>query len=331
MNTAIEVHLEAQGAPPNFRYDVIQPLLQGRVPIDGVSIVPSGPMVAANMFSDERFKGGDFGLLDTNWGDLLPAIDAGWDVVLLPVFIKRKPAYNYVWVRANRGIEKPKDLEGKTFASFSYGSAISTFARGLLQHHWDVDLHKLKWLLGASGAFPIHDDGLQITYAEGPRKSPIARLLDGEVDAVLGDILDKRVWQTLEESPQVRRLFPDYQAQNERLLREQELLTPVHVIAMGGRLNRQYPDLARKLFEAFEQSRETAYEDALGDGSGYSLLLGNREQVRDQLATFGDVWRHGMSANRRTVESFLDYNHEQGVTGRRLSVEQVFAEATLDT
>ena len=331
MTDAVEVSLEAQGTLPNFRYDIIQPLLQGRVPVEGVTLTSAAPMVSAGMFTGERFKDGDFGLLDANWGDLVAAIDAGWDMVLLPVFIKRKPVYNYLWVRADRGIESPKDLEGKTFATVGYTSAISTYTRGFLQHHWGVDLHKLKWLLAFPGPFAIHDEAVQVAYAEGERKSPIARLLDGDVDASTGDITDARAWQSLEASPLVKRMFPDYRAENLRLLREHKILTPVHLIAMSGKLSRQHPSLARRLYDAFESSREQAYEDALSDGTGYSLTLGNRELMRDQLADLGDVWKHGVSANQNTVETFLDYNYEQGVTKSRLSIDRLFAAETLDT
>ena len=331
MTSDIEVTLEAQGALPNFRYDIIQPLVQGRVAINGASLKVSAPTASAGLFDNPRFEQGDFGLLDANWGDLLPAIDTGWDMVLLPVFIKRKPVYNYLWVRSDRGISAPKDLEGKTFASVGYTSAISTYTRGFLQHFWGVDLSRLTWLLGAPGRFEVHDKSVRINYAEGPRKTPIARLLDGDVDASTGDITDAKAWAALESSPDVKRMFPDYQEQNRRLLQDRKILTPVHVIAIGGKLDKAYPDLARRIYDAFERSRELAYDDAVGDGSGYSITLGNRELLRDQLAASGDVWKHGLAANQNVIETFLDYNFEQGVTKTRLSPDRVFARGTLDT
>jgi hypothetical protein len=102
-NSTLTVSLEAQGALPNFRYDLMQPLVQGRVPIEGVTIEASAPMQYAGYFDNPKFKDGDFGLVDVNIGDVLPAIEAGWDMVCLPLFIKRKPVYNFLWVRADRG------------------------------------------------------------------------------------------------------------------------------------------------------------------------------------------------------------------------------------
>src|SRR4051812_11676604 len=194
----LEVSFEAQGAQPNFRYDIIQPLVHGRVSIDGVDLKVGSATSVAGMFDNPKFENGDFGLLDANWGDLVPAIDAGWDLQLLPVFVKRKPVFNYLWVRADRGIEEPKDLEGKTLASVGYTSAISSYTRGFLQHDYGVDITKLTWMLAAPGRFEVYDKRIAIKYAEGPRKSPIDRLLDGDVDASTGDITDAKAWDALE-------------------------------------------------------------------------------------------------------------------------------------
>ena len=43
------------------------------------TLLASGPTASAGYFDNPKFKDGDFGLLDTNWGDVVPAIDAGWD------------------------------------------------------------------------------------------------------------------------------------------------------------------------------------------------------------------------------------------------------------
>src|SRR5262249_37875654 len=153
----MEVQLEAQGARPNFRYDIMQPLMQGRATIDGVTLRPSGANDLAGFFDNPKFKSGDFGLLDINMGDVLPAIGAGWDLQFLPVFIKRKPVYNYLWVRADRGIDQPKDLEGKTVGTVGYNSSISVYTRGFLNQFHDVDLTRLRWLVNSPGPFPVHN------------------------------------------------------------------------------------------------------------------------------------------------------------------------------
>lgn len=328
----LEITLDAQAALPNHRYDLMQPLLQGRITIDGVTIKPSGATERAGYFENPKFQDGDFGLLDTNVGDVLPAIEAGWDMICLPVFNKRKPVYNFLWVRADRGIESPKDLEGKTLATVGYASSISTYTRGLLARFEGVDLTKLRWLSAAPGRFPIHRGvEAQIEYASGPAKSPVQRLMDGEVDGSTGDIIASKDWQALEAHPGVKRLFPDYQERNRRLWLEHRILTPTHIIVMGGKLHRENPGLARKLYDAFEASKDMALDDALGDATGFSMLLHARELMRDQVRELGDMYPMGIAANRNTIDWFLDFNLEQGLTRERMTYEQLFADETLDT
>jgi 4,5-dihydroxyphthalate decarboxylase len=327
-----DVTLEAQGARPNFRYDILQPMLQGRAGLEGLRICPSGPLEMAGFFDKPKFKTGDFDLLDINMGDVIPAIDAGWDLRLLPVFIKRKPVFNYLWVRADRGIDTPKDLEGKTLGTVGYSSAISVYTRGFLQHHYGVDLTRLQWLVNSAGPFPVHNPSIAIRTAGGPSRSAIQRLLDGEIDASTGDITDLQAWRALEQpGAQVKRMFADYQGENLKLLREQGIFTPVHIIVIGGKLDREHPEAARTLYDAFERSRQVAYEDALSDATGYSIKGAMRELLRDEVAELGEVYAHGIAANRRAIDAFLDFCHEQGVTKTRLSDEQVFARGTLGT
>ena len=100
---------------------------------------------------------------------------------------------------------------------------------------------------------------------------------------------------------------------------------------MGGKLDRANPGLALTLYEAFEQSREIAYADAQGDGASYNLVVDARELVRDQLKAMGDVFKHGIAANKELIEMTLDFYYDQGQTKRRLAVDDVFAKSTLGT
>jgi 4,5-dihydroxyphthalate decarboxylase len=44
-----------------------------------------------------------------------------------------------------------------------------------------------------------------------------------------------------------------------------------------------------------------------------------------------DFWPYGLAPNRRTLETFLRYHHEQGLSGRRVAVEELFHPASLET
>ena len=81
---------------PVMRYDITMPILEGRVTIDGVKLRPVKSSSMINK-EDPKMKAGDFGLCDLNIGYWLPAIEAGWELVGLPVFSKRKPVYQLIF------------------------------------------------------------------------------------------------------------------------------------------------------------------------------------------------------------------------------------------
>ena len=54
--------------------------------------------------------------------------------------------------------------------------------------------------------------------------------------------------------------------------------------------------------------------------------------VESDLELMGeDWWPYGVGANRPAVETFLRYQHEQGLSARRFALEEVFAADLLGT
>jgi len=56
-----------------------------------------------------------------------------------------------------------------------------------------------------------------------------------------------------------------------------------------------------------------------------------RERLKEQLRDWGDPWRYGVQAKKSAIEAFIRYNHEQGMTRRKFSREEILAAGTLDT
>ncbi|HEX9880275.1 MAG TPA: hypothetical protein VGB25_08795, partial [Candidatus Binatia bacterium] len=257
--------------------------------------------------------------------------EAGWKIIGLPVFSKRKPVYTFLFCRSDAGIETPRDLEGKRIGSSSYPTGITVWLQGFLQHLHGVDISKLRWITSSPGrVFPLHKSEPKVEAADDPKKSPVQRLLDGEVDAIITDISDGKAFRTLEGSLQVKRLFPDYVEEDRRLYRDTGIYTTMHQIVMSKKLDRSHPELAGKLFAAFEEAKRLAYEDILNDRAGFSVVY-LRERLVEQTAEWGDPWKYGVKANKSVIDAFVSYCAEQGITGRRLSYEEFFAAGALET
>lgn len=315
---------------PLMRYDHTMPLLEGRVEIEGVKLSP----VRTNsmVFNDvAELREGKFGLWDLNMGYVLPAIEAGWQIVGLPVFAKRKPLYTYLFCHRDAGISSPKDLEGKRIGTGSYPTAITIWAQGLLKDLYRVDVSTLCWVTSNSRrVFPLCKSSPRVEAGEDPKKSPMNRLLDGEVDAIITDISDGKAFEALEQSPKVRRLFPNYVDEDMRLYRETGIYTPVHQIVMSRTLDREHPELAGKLYRAFEESKQLAYQDILNDRAGFTVVY-LRERLVQQIKDWGDPWKYGIKANKGTIDTFIRYNVEQGMVRSELSYRDIFAAGALET
>jgi 4,5-dihydroxyphthalate decarboxylase len=313
---------------PVMRYDITLPLLEGRVPIEGVVL---NPVKFSSMINkeDAKLRAGDFGLMDLNIGYFLPAIEAGWQIVGLPVFSKRKPVYPLIFCHAAAGIGAPKDLSGKRIGSRTYRTALTVWARGLLRERHGVDFANVNWILQAKEVFPVHDTGLRIDYVD-ETKNMAQRLIAGELDAMITDISDTTMFENLEHHPKIKRLFPDYLQEDLDLYNDTGIFTPVHMIVMSRKLDRERPDLAGKFYAAFEKAKALAYDDILSDRGGFSLVY-LRERLKEQLAKWGDPWKYGVKANQTSIDAFIKYNVEQGMIRKAPTYADIFAAGTLDT
>lgn len=60
------------------------------------------------------------------------------------------------------------------------------------------------------------------------------------------------------------------------------------------------------------------------------LSAADRRAFLSDAAKPRDPWKYSLRDDRKTVETFLDYAFEQGITNRRFKVEEAFAPTTLE-
>jgi ABC-type nitrate/sulfonate/bicarbonate transport system substrate-binding protein len=138
------------------------------------------------------------------------------------------------------------------------------------------------------------------------------------------------MFENLESHPKIKRLFPDYIQEDLDLYNDTGIFTPVHMIVMSRKLDRERPDLAGKFYAAFEKAKALAYDDALSDRGGFSVVY-LREHLKEQIAKLGDPWKYGIEANQTTIDTFIRYNVEQGMIRKAPPYADIFATGTLNT
>src|SRR6185312_3158363 len=123
--------------------------------------------------------------------------------------------------------------------------------------------------------------------------------------------------------PWIRRLFPDCQAEVQRLVKKLSYIPVSHTIVMKKELAEREPWIAISLYNAFVEAQKQADECCwIEKMTSYVDSMFILEQ---QKAAYGDdPFRHGFAPNRKVMEDFIRYAHEQNYISRRMTAEELF-------
>jgi 4,5-dihydroxyphthalate decarboxylase len=88
-------------------------------------------------------------------------------------------------------------------------------------------------------------------------------------------------------------------------------------------LAERYSRLPEALYDIFEQARQRAIQRWV-DPNWSMVMWGRREFERQNALCSFDPWKNGLHANRKNIERFALYSHEQGLTRRQLKPEELF-------
>src|ERR1700682_3970597 len=127
----------------------------------------------------------------------LMAKSFGKPMVLLPNVVVARFQHAYALYHARSGTLTPRDLNGKRVGIRSFTTTTGAWLRGILANDYGVDLDSIHWVTFEEA----HVAEFQDTTMRAPRgKEIVQMLLDGELDAVLGEKVDR---------PGLKSLFPD--------------------------------------------------------------------------------------------------------------------------
>jgi 4,5-dihydroxyphthalate decarboxylase len=249
--------------------------------------------------------------------------EAAPDVVPIPVFPSRVFRHSAIYVGEGSNIRQPKDLEGRRVGIPEWAQTAGIYARGLLQHEYGVDLARIHWhqagvrQAGRIEKVKLHlGEGVRITPV--PDKSLAQMLGSGELDAVISA-----------RDPGGKRLFEDYVSVEEQYFRKTRIYPIMHVVVLRRAAYERDRWIAMNLFKAFDEARRESMQRLVEIGLSHVPMPWLAEHARRWRALAGeDFWPYGIAPNRPTLEAFVQYAHEQGITARRLKVEELFAPET---
>ena len=165
-------------------------------------------------------------------------------------------------------------------------------------------------------------------------------LVQGRLDVVLAfgnprlgerSMIDRGAERATAEGDwsKVKPLFPDPIVEGTRFFHAHGFIPVNHTYAIRGDVHQQYPWLAFNLYKAFVEAKQVA-EERLAEEIPTGLIWGREYLRRTRIALGEDPFPYGVSANRTMLGTLIEYSFEQGLTKRKLEIEELFAPSTID-
>jgi 4,5-dihydroxyphthalate decarboxylase len=248
----------------------------------------------------------------------------------IPVFVSRVFRHSAFYIRSDGSVKVSSDLKGKRIGIPEWSQTATVYARGWLHHQGGAKLDEVEWVqagVNKPGRVEMANLNLPagVSYTQVPDKSLVEMLLSGEIDAMVSA---HPPHEFEIGNPAIARLFPNYREVEEAYFDETGIYPIMHTIAIKRDVYEEYPWVARNLMTAFEEARDRSVARLREvTASQIPVPWGYENAERTGKKIFGDygLWPYGIEASRTTIEAFLQYCDEQGVTHRKLTPEDLYA------
>jgi 4,5-dihydroxyphthalate decarboxylase len=322
----------------------VEPLMNGTIKADGVEIIPTYSHPSETFWRQLKFH--EFEVAEMSMSSYLIARSRGVDMIALPVFPSRRFFHAEQSYHVDSGIKEPSDIVGKRIGVGEYQQTAALWTRGVLEHDFGVSQYKVDWYMertdelshgGATGFTP--PPGISF-HRIPPDKSMASMLVNNEIDvAPIGGHLSRAV-NVIDRSTHIRGsegdwnkvkpLFPDEISEARRFVAKYGFIPVNHTYIIRGDVYRGHPGVAKKLYEAFVAAKARATETLL-ERTPAALVFAQEYLAMTRDILGDDPFPYGIKDNRAMLETIAGYSHEQGLTPRKMNIEELFAHELLDT
>jgi 4,5-dihydroxyphthalate decarboxylase len=224
----------------------------------------------------------------------LMAKAVGKPMVLLPSVVVARFQHAYALTHARLGVQTPAGLSGKRVGIRSFTTTTGAWLRGILANDHGVDLDSIHWV--------TFEDAHVAEFQDNTMRAPQGRqiiqmLLDGELDAVLGENV---------QHPDLRPLFADAVAEQRSWFSRHQVVPINHMVVVSENLSRTRPDAVREVFRLLQQSAVRAEAEA----------------ATTPLTSFST------EAMSRSLAMISRYAAQQGLVPRAFAADELFDDLT---
>jgi 4,5-dihydroxyphthalate decarboxylase len=209
-------------------------------------------------------------------------------MVLLPNVVMARFQHGHALYNAKAGTLSPRDLNGKRVGIRSFTTTTGAWLRGILANDYGVDLDSIDWV--------TFEDAHVAEFRDTTKRAPagkqiIQMLLDGELDAVLGEKSDH---------PDLKPLFADVAGEEKAWFGKHGVVPINHMVVVSRAICEKHPDAVREVQRMLKQAAEGA----------------------------GGAPRFTADEMRRSLELIISYSAQQKLTPRAYAVDELFDDVT---
>ena len=313
-------------------YDRHIPFFDGSVRMEGVDlnvleVGQSSPLKHGTDRHGRMLQKGEFDICELSLSSYLMAKSRGMPFTAIPVIPRRLFSHSQMWVNRDAGIKSPTDLVGRKVGLSTFQTTLSVLAKGDLQTEYGVPWREIQWFVVKEETVPFRpQEGVSIQSI--PEGKTIGNMLEqGEIDALM---MPHPPQPVVRGSDKIKRLFSDPKQEEIRYFRKNGFYPIMHVVAFKNEVLEQNPWVARSVMEIFEKGKARCKH--YYDDPNWSRLVWGRHLFEEEREVLGeDPWPYGVKKNRANLERFMGYSVDQGLMENELTVQELFAETTIDT
>lgn len=267
---------------------------------------------------DPTVDGGEGSML----GHLLRVDRGDRSMVAVPVFPLRNFTARDLYTLQGSSL-RAQELNGRRLGIYNWAASGAVWYRHLLRF-LGSDPASIQWVVGgADGPAPVTARAPLPPHVRNapPDRSLTDLLLRGEIDALFAPLPPAAYHR---DNGPLTRLIPDFPSLEKRYFRETGFYPPQHVLLIKRAAWERNPQIGSGLLETFQEC-ETVFT------GGQRLYPYDSpwliKEVEDtQLLMGPDYHAHGLGKNRAALDAFCEAAFDDGLTTRRVRVEEYFEE-----
>jgi 4,5-dihydroxyphthalate decarboxylase len=242
-------------------------------------------------------------------------------LVAVPVFPLRNFTARDFYMRRGATLP-PRNLAGRRLGIYSWAASGAVWYRHLLRYLGN-DLKTIRWIVGgADSTAPVPQVvplPANVTAAAGRSLSEL--LLAGEIEGFFAPLPPK---QYAPPTGPIARVIPDYRITEQQYFSQTRCYPPQHAIVIRRAVWERAPVAGALLVAAFDACDRAFRDDQRLYPYNSPWLMADIEAAEQLMGA--DYHAHGLEKNRHAVDAFCQGAFDDGLTKRRITVDEFFAE-----